>query len=304
VKGERRPLVLTDGDVDALVTPEVAVLAARASLRAAWNGTLHAPSRRRLTLGSRTVLLSAGALDSGPIGFRAYGLWDRNEDEVTAVWDDAGSLSALIVGRALGAYRTGALGGVAIDLLAPETAKKVAVIGTGLQAWTQLWAAQSVRRIAHVQVAARTLRHSEDFAERARTEFGLDARAARHVEAAVRGADIVICATTATEPVLELEWLAAGAHITTLGSKLRSGAEIPAELTYKAAVVATDAPAEASELADSFFTERPVTHLGAIEAGDLPGRASERELTIYCSLGLAGSEVLLAKTLLDRQARC
>ena len=73
-----------------------------------------------------------------PTGFRAYRAGTPAGDQLVAVWEADGTLSAVVVGEQLGACRTGALGAVAADALANPDAGTVAVIGSGLQAWTQL----------------------------------------------------------------------------------------------------------------------------------------------------------------------
>jgi len=62
--------------------------------------------------------------------------------------------------------------------------------------------------------------------------------------------------------------------------------------------VASDSPDQSGAYGDAFFTDRPLTHLGAVLAGEAPGRRMDDEITLFCSTGLAGSEVVLASLLL------
>ena len=81
--------------------------------------------------------------------------------------------------------------------------------------------------------------------------------------------------------------------------KLRGASELPPELASVAAIVASDSPAQAAAYGNPFFTGRRLAHLGGIIAGELPGRISEGQITLFCSTGLAGADVLLADHVLN-----
>ena len=144
--------LLSDDDVRARLTPQLALEGARRALVEAHRGGLHAPPR---------------------------------------------------VQAELGAARTGALGAAAVDALALPDAGVVGVVGSGRQAWTQLWAATAARRIAEVRVFSPTASHRDRFAERARAELGPRAAAVPDARSAVEGAGIVILATRSETPVIE-----------------------------------------------------------------------------------------------------
>jgi alanine dehydrogenase len=199
----------------------------------------------------------------------------------------------------LGAARTGALGAAAVEALARSDAEVVGVVGSGRQAWTQLWAATAVRRIAAVRVFSPTEAHREGFAERARAELRLEVSAVAGPREAVDGADVVILATRSETPVIEAGWVDAGAHVNTVGPKAAGACETPPGLAEAAAVLVSDSPAQAAAYGAPFFTSRALTHLGAVIAGDAPGRGSESDITLYASTGLAGSEVVIARRLLE-----
>jgi ornithine cyclodeaminase len=198
----------------------------------------------------------------------------------------------------MGARRTGALGGAAVDALAGTGADEVAVIGSGRQAWTQMWALSAVRTPRAVRVFSPNPAHRERFAARVTAKLGLPAMAVETGRDAVRGAGIVILATTSRRPVIDAEWIEPGTHLNTVGPKTRSAHETPPELVDTAAVVVSDSPVQAAGYAESFFTERELQPLGAI-IGGLEGRRTPDDITVYCSTGLAGSEVAVAMALLE-----
>jgi ornithine cyclodeaminase len=289
--------VLTDDDVRERLPAAVAVDVARRLLVDAYRGELVAPPRLHADLGGTDLVFTAGGHAGGPVGFRVYGTWQGDSDQAVLVWDAAGRLLVCVVGHELGARRTGALGGAAVDALARADADEIAVVGSGRQAWTQLWAASAVRRPAAVRVFSPDPGHRERFARRASDELGLPAGAVSGPREALHGAGVVLLATTSAAPVIEPEWIEPGTHVNTVGPKLRSAHETPVELVEAAAVVSSDSPTQAAAYGEAFFTERDLTNLGAILASDAVGRASDEDVTVYCSTGLAGSEVAMALAL-------
>jgi ornithine cyclodeaminase len=78
-----------------------------------------------------------------------------------------------------------------------------------------------------------------------------------------------------------------------------SAHECPVDVPARAAVAATDSPRQVAGYPEPCLTDRPLTHLGAIAAGEVPGRTSADDVTFYVSTGLAGSEVVLAARVLE-----
>jgi alanine dehydrogenase len=290
--------VLLDDDVRARLDPTIAVDAARRALVDAYRGALSAPPRLRADVGDNALVFTAGGYSEGPVGFRVYGLWPGDADQAVLVWDGQGRLKGCVLGGELGARRTGALGGVAVDSLARSDATVVGIVGSGPQAWAQLWALSLVRPPSKVRVFSPTRENREAFTRRAVAELGVAAVSSETAEEAVRNADIVILATRSGQPVVDAAWIGPGAHVTTVGPKLEGGSETPPELAEAAVVVVSDSPEQAAAYGEPFFTSRELTHLGAVVAGERPGRTSEDDVTLYCSVGLAGSEVVLADALL------
>jgi alanine dehydrogenase len=290
--------VLFDDDVRTLLEAAAAVAAARRALVDAHRGVLAAPPRLRADFGENALVFTAGGYADGPVGFRVYGLWPDGSDQAVLVWEGNGTIAGCVVGRELGARRTGALGGAAVDALALENATSVGIVGSGAQAWTQLWAISAVRRLTEVRVFSPTRVNCEAFARRAEAELALQGVSCDTAEEAVTDADLVVLATRSEQPVIEAGWIRPGTHVNTVGPKLASAHETPVELAEVADAVVSDSPEQAVAYGEPFFTRRALTHLGAVIAGDQRGRAGESDITLYCSTGLAGSEVVLAHALL------
>jgi ornithine cyclodeaminase len=292
--------LLFDEEVRGHLTPTLAVEAARAALIDAYQGRLESPPRIHATVGPGALVFTAGGYAEGACGVRVYQTGRVAADQAVLVWDGDGRLRGCIVGVELGSMRTGALGAAATGALARTDAQIVSVIGSGRQAWAQLWALTAVRQIVEVRVYSPTEGHRRAFAERAAGELGLNATPVPSAQQAVVGADIVILATRSEQPVISSAWVTAGAHVNTVGPKMLSAHETPPDLAADAAVLVSDSPGQAAAYGEPFFTPRELTHLGAVLCNDTPGRTSDADITMYASTGLAGSEVVVANALLNR----
>lgn len=166
-------LLLNDDDVRARLDAPTAVRAVRSALPAAHEGGLHAPPRVHADLGDGDLVFTAGHLRTEKLfGFRAYDTLVGAE-QLVAVWGtEDGRLRAVVHGDELGPRRTGAIGAVAVDAAARPGPIRLGLVGTGTQAWTQLWAIRSVRQVDEVTVASRRPERAEAFARRAADELG------------------------------------------------------------------------------------------------------------------------------------
>jgi ornithine cyclodeaminase len=299
------PLLLDDAQVDRAVDPSSAVYWMREAVIAAEVGELCAPPRAHADLDEGSLVFTAGRLHGEWFGYRSYDTFETDRDEQLVVVQSArsGRVRGIAVGTVLGQIRTGALGGLAAALSSRRDARTAAVIGTGPQAWRQVWALNAARDISSVSVYSRTPSHADNFARRVREELRLEAKVCVTAEAAVREHDIVILATNSNVPVIEPGWLSSGTHVTTVGPKQTGRSEFPLDLVDAADLVCTDSTAQLhaydppSIVATSGHANR-VASLGAIANGTRPGRQRDSELTLYLSVGLAGTEVYLLDRLL------
>lgn len=225
-------------------------------------------------------------------------------DALLAAYEGTGAVRAIAVGEELGSRRTGGLGGVAVDALARPDAATLGVVGSGRQAWTQVWAAAAVRPLREVTVHSRSAARREAFAARVRAELGVPARAVGSATEAVRRRDVVVLATTSPAPVVDAADLAPGTHVNTVGFKQVHRHEFGPDLLDAAEVLVTDSPAQAAAYAPPMLAAiEPyagrLRDLGAVLAGAVPGRTGADQISVFCSTGLAGTEVFL----LDRLAR-
>ncbi|MFC4018085.1 ornithine cyclodeaminase family protein [Micromonospora sp. GCM10011542] len=297
-------LLYADPEVAAALDAATTVDAMRAALLAVYDGRLVAPPRAAASLGGGRMVLTAGHLVGEWYGFRSYDTFGHAQCEQVVVLHDGrtGAVRAVAVGEELGSRRTGGLGGVAVDALARPDAATLGVIGSGRQAWTQVWSTAAVRPLREVVVHSRSSARRDAFAARVRAELGVPARAVADPGAAVAGRDVVVLATTSPTPVLRAADLSPGTHVNAVGFKQRDRSEFDTDLLDTADLLVTDSPAQAHAYQPPMLAAAPpyaerLHDLGAILAGAVPGRTGADQISLFCSVGLAGTEVFLLSRL-------
>lgn len=296
--------ILTDDQFSELVPMDNAVQAIRRAIASHATGDLTAPSRFGVEGEHGSLVFTAGVETDavGVMGFRVYETIpdSPNGNQLVATYDgDTGALEGVIVGDQVGAVRTGAIGGVALDELARPDATTIGVLGSGRQARTQLRAAATVRDFERVRVFSTTKDNRDQFADELGSELGLDVEAVSSNEAAVRGVDVVITATTSREPVFDPAWLEPGVHINTVGPKFVNANEIDPAVAEDSDVIVTDSLAQVDGYERPFFLSDTsygdeMVELSALVSGEAPGRERDDDITLFCSVGLAGTEVVVA----------
>jgi len=212
-----------------------------------------------------------------------------------------GGLLALMEGTYLTAIKTGAEGAVAAKYLAPRNAKRVGIIGSGVQGETQLWGLVEVLKIEEASVYGRDWKRRELFKDRVEKRFGIPVRAARSSEEVVRESDIVVAATTSLTPVFEGKWLKEGAHVTGVGSFTHNARELDGVTIERAGRVFIDnqEAVEVGDLRIAFEEGRlrreSVVHLSELVVGRVVGRRREVEITVFKSVGGAPYDVSIAQ---------
>ena len=211
-----------------------------------------------------------------------------------------GRLCAVIQVFGLGALRTGAVSGVVTDHLANPDAECLALIGTGRQARTQLEAIRRVRPIRKLRLYGRDPSRRAEF--RAQVDDEIEVVECDSVEDAVRGAQVVATATSASEPVLEGAWLDEGTHVNAIGANDASRREIDSTVVARASVIVTDEPDQAryeagdliEPVVEGVIDWHDVHGVDELVGGAIPGRQSPDEITLFESLGTAIGDVALA----------
>ncbi len=304
---------LTSDELAGLASPADYVAAVREGYRQRGEG---APTEPRTKLGNADppgFLTSYIAIlpDSGTMGGYTYSAGFDSQDAHFALplFDaESGEPLAMLDGAGMNPYKTGAAGAVAVDELAREDASQVGIIGSGTQARGQLRATATVRDLETVAVFSPTPESRESFAREMSDELDATVRPVDSSAAAVDGADIVITATTASEPVFDGELLEPGTHVTAMGQYHSTKREVDettvARSTYVPdlrARIDQDAGAYRHALEVGAIDEDHVhAELGDVVAGTAPGRTSESEITLFDSGGTAIETVAAATMLYER----
>ncbi len=301
--------ILKDEDLASTTIMPVAINALETAFAAKAVGMFVSPPRHHVSFaGSGDLVFTVGGiLGERPLaGFRIYETFDGPEhSQIVAVWsaNDA-RLKGVVLGERLGQIRTGAIGGIAIRHLSAPDARTVGVIGSGPQARAQLIAATTVREIESVRVFGRDEKNRKAFAREMRRMLNIEINPVDSAGEAIADADIVLCATSSDVPVIQASQLKRGAHINTLGPKTLKGHELGLDIADAADLIVTDSLAQTRAYPSPFFLagsrhEHRIKELADIVASNAAGPRSPIDTTLFCSVGLAGTEVVVASAIFD-----
>jgi ornithine cyclodeaminase len=230
----------------------------------------------------------------------------RRDEQFVVVFDSVtGELRGFVFGELLGALRTGAIGGIAMKYAAREDARTVGILGSGMQARTQLMAAAAVRDLASARVYSRSAANREAFAREMTEMLALPVTAVAAAEEAVAGADIVITATNSREPLFPASLLAPGVHVNALGPKFADRHELDPAIAGLATAAFTDSPEQLRGYPEPFYLPQmltQVTDLAAHIENGSPVRRRPDDVTLFWSVGVSGTEVVLADAALRKRA--
>ncbi len=298
-------LLLTETDVKSLLTMPMAIQAVEDSFLRLANGSALVHSRQRLHLPSKSYLHYMAAADgvSGYMGLKIYTSSGKGLRFLVTLFSvETGELVALVEADFLGQMRTGAASGVATRFLARENARTLGMIGTGLQARTQLHAIAQVRKLEEISVFGRDAERREKFAKEMSEVLKIPVTATASAEDAVHDADIIVTSTTSTAPVLGGQWLKPGVHINAIGANFPQKRELDARAVERCDVIVVDSRAqsklEAGDLIQAFGEDEArwagVRELADVIAGKVAGRMSPNEITLFKSNGIATEDVVVA----------
>lgn len=223
---------------------------------------------------------------------------------VLALEASSGRPLALLEGGTLTAIRTGAASGAATDLLARPEAETVAIIGSGIQARTQLEAVCTVRPIKRVRVYSLDRDQARTFAAEMIGQGPIPdlIMVADSPETAVQDADIICTATTSSTPVFPGRLLAPGSHVNAIGAFRTDMQEVDVDTIRRSLVVVDSreaAMAEAGDLvipieAGEIEPDHIHAELGEIVSGRRSGRTSAEQITYFKSVGVAVQDAIAA----------
>ncbi len=296
-------LFLTEQDVLDLLPMERALERIEWTFREQHRGEAVNRSRERIFLPHSSLHYMAAALPAEDLlGMKIYTVTREALRFLVLLYHaTTGALLAILEADQLGRIRTGAASGVATKYLARADSERVGLIGAGRQAETQLAAIALVSPLKGVKVYSREEARRGEFCQRMSARLRLEVAPAHSAEEAARFGDIVVTATTASQPVLHGDWLRPGTHVNAIGANMLSRRELDSSVLGRASLIAVDtleqAREEAGDLVQGLEAIRDgwqgVVELHEVVAGRRR-RTSSDEITLFKSSGIALWDVAVA----------
>lgn len=210
--------------------------------------------------------------------------------------------TAIIEGRVITEVRTAAASAMATRALSREDSRTLGIFGTGHQADVHIEAICTVRPIEEVVIWGRNFEKAESLARRHDHREDVVVRATDDASQAA-ACDIVCTTTLATEPILEGRWVRPGSHVCLVGAYAPDAREADTDLIVKSKVYVDSLESAGNEAGDilipigegAISKSHLVGEIGQLLLGEIPGRQSREEITIYKSLGIVSQDLYAAR---------
>ncbi|MCA9072389.1 MAG: ornithine cyclodeaminase family protein, partial [Planctomycetaceae bacterium] len=235
-------IYLTEDDVREVMDMEISITVIEKAFQALADGTAqNVPRRRSRAPGIMLHSMSAAAEYLGRVGWKNYTTTATGARFLVGLYvAETGELEALLEANYLGQLRTGAASGVATEFMARPDSRIVGLLGSGLQARSQLKAVCTVRQIEQVEVYSRNAERCEQFAEEMSEYCLTEVIPVHSPDEAAAEKDIVICATNSKTPVFDGRVLDPGTHLNVMGSNHLGKAEIDVATIQQAEHIVCD----------------------------------------------------------------
>jgi alanine dehydrogenase len=311
-------LVLTDVEVMQVLDMDLALAAAREAFRAYGEGRVNMPPKAYLTLalGDFRAMYGEIFLPEGHVcglkwvnvhpGNPLRGLPTvmakvvLNDPETGLEWAD-------MDGTFITNYRTGAAGGVAVEVLSRPDSARLGFIGAGEQARTQIAAILKVRPIQEIIICDCARARAQALRDEVAALYPVQVRLAPDPQETALASDILVTVTPSDAPLVMRDWVRPGTHINAIGADAEGKQELdPAIL--KAAKIVVDDWAQASHSGEinvplskgEITPDMVYGSLGEVVAGKKPGRQSPEEITVFDSTGLIIQDLSLGFAVFNR----
>lgn len=302
-------LFLSEADVDSLLTMADAIEAVtQAFRRQAMTEVMNIARGRARTDLAMMHLMGAAAKTLNALCCKVYTTTKKGAHFYVHLFDGkSGELISVMQGKRMGAIRTGAVSGLATQFMARTDANTVGVIGSGLQARTQLEAVCQARSIVEAYVYSPNPEHREIFAKEMATQLGVEVRAVTKPELAVEDKDIIVTATDSVDPVVIGDWISEGTHINAVGSNFIGRAELDVETLRKCEPIIVDDKEQCRLEAGDFSKAMEegvlrwsdIGELGNVVVNRTPGRHTPEDVTLFKSVGVAFADLAVARLVYD-----
>jgi alanine dehydrogenase len=316
---DRKIRVLCEEDIRRALSMKDAVEAMKEAFKAVSAGQVTMPTRTHIDISTYngTALFMPSYSDYfGKIAVKVVNIFPANKKRglpsiqgiVCLLDGQTGSPLAILDGTFLTALRTGAASGAATDLLASPDADTVAIIGAGVQGCMQLEAMCAVRSIKKVWVYDIAEDVAVKFAKKMNAALSIEIVVTRSSRDALQYADIVCTATVSSTPVFDDANIAPGVHINAIGSYKPEVQEIPEETVIRSLLIVDHRESALQEAGDilipikkGYIQETHIhAELGEIIAEKVVGRTSDKDVTLFKSVGIAVQDLAAATRVLEQ----
>ena len=322
-KGSTEILILKESDISSMISMSDIIEADKEALSIYSDHKSNIPLRSNLNIPEykgQCLFMNGYAAPAKALGVKIVSVYPENINKkltsvpATMVLVDAetGMVNSLMDGTYLTRLRTGAISGLATDILARKDSKIFALFGTGGQAVTQLEAVLTVRKIEEVRVFDIFKDRAEEFAkkmsEKFSKKFNVKIIAAESSDAAIDNADIITTVTTSKKPVFDAKKVKKNVHINGVGSYTPEMIEIPGEILVKANKIYVDTKDGAinesgdliTPIKEGLITKEKINgELGEVINGLLKGRENDDEMTFFKTTGSAVLDIVAAQKIYE-----
>ncbi|MEH7111374.1 ornithine cyclodeaminase family protein [Neobacillus niacini] len=309
-------LILNLKDVEQAINMRTIIDQIEKGLVEEYNGGVIMPPRMNMSTNNQGFfrLMPAVMNDSGYMGFKAFFKSNDQVRYLIGIIDQKdNNLEAMMDSSYLTAVRTGATTGLATKYLARENARTVGVIGSGLEARTNLEAVCAVREIEYVRVFSPNPQRRELFAMEMSAKLGIQVEAVASPFMAVEGADIVnVCTNTSTKGngvAFEGKWMSKSMHVNSIGSTMPIMREIDTDTFEKADGIVIDTVHLEKESGDVLqaiksgqYDRSKVVELKELAAGRQV-RINDEQITLFKSVGTAVQDIMAARAVYEEAKR-
>ena len=316
-------LILKESDISSMITMSDIIEADKEALSIYSSQKSNIPLRSNLDIPEykgQCLFMNGYAAPAKALGVKIVSVYPENINKnltsvpATMVLVDAetGMVNSLIDGTYLTRLRTGAISGLATDILSRKDSKIFALFGTGGQAVTQLEAVLTVRKIEEVRVFDVFQERAKEFAKKMSDKFGkkfnVKIIAAESSDKAIENADIITTVTTSKKPVFDATKVKSNVHINGVGSYTPDMQEIPGDILVKANKIYVDtrdgAINESGDLITPIKTglikkEKINGELGEVINGNIKGRENDDEMTFFKTTGSAVLDLVAAQKIYE-----
>ena len=291
-------LILPRNQVETLLDPRELLAALEAGFRALSEGQLNVPPRNQ-SIAPKGILVSMPAYMPGyHMSVKLVTVFHENETvpahqaTITLFDSETGTPVAFMDGEHITAIRTAAGAILSAKQLARKESRSLAIVGAGVLGHAHLKMLGTLVGIEEIWIASKDFAQAQALAARDSRAQAVDS-----VKQAVSNADIVCLCTSSAEPVLQKDWLKEGVHISSVGYR-PPGGELPRDLVEASHIfveskVAFNAPPVGCSELQGLDPESG-TELGEVLLKRRPGRRSEKEATVYKSMGHAMEDLVAA----------